>query len=377
MHTRNVGTHSLRHYFPTKGRFRFAAIIVIAATLCAAITALVFAQKPEIILPGDTQTVQSSHAAFPRRSVPTRRGLRANHVRASNQDQEPSARDRQGGKGQRAGGDGNFRESRLRRARPFTGDVRELPQVRPTKLERREIEAPEPHPTMFVPPGETVGSVSKGATVAAPQVGLNAPAPPPTNSFEGLDFATWGNGHPPDTNGDVGPNYYIQAINTSIGIFDKSNGHLVTAFGFNTFMSQGHFGNPCDTSNVGDPVVLYDTFEDRWIITDFAFTLTSGAVNNPPGAFQCFAVSQSGDPVSGGWNYYSINTAGGLGDYPKFGIWPDGIYMSVNMFDYAASGSFQNPRVYALNKSQMYAGSPTVQVVSFNAPAADFAILPS
>ncbi|MDQ5837377.1 MAG: hypothetical protein M3379_11410, partial [Acidobacteriota bacterium] len=70
-------------------------------------------------------------------------------------------------------------------------------------------------------------------------------------------------------------------------------------------------------------------------------------------------------------------TAGGLGDYPKLGIWPDGLYMSVNMFGYAANASFLNSRVYALNKAQMYAGEPTVQVVSFDAPAGEFTLLPS
>ena len=72
-------------------------------------------------------------------------------------------------------------------------------------------------------------------------------------------------------------------------------------------MSQGNFGNLCDTDNFGDPIVVYDTFTDRWIITDFAFQLNaSGGVISPPGAFQCFAASQSGDPVGGGWNFYSI-----------------------------------------------------------------------
>ena len=150
----------------------------------------------------------------------------------------------------------------------------------------------------------------------------------------------------------------------------------MSAFTF-TRSSQGAFGNLCDTDNFGDPVVLYDTFEDRWIITDFAFKLSGGAVVNPPGAFQCIAASKTGDPVSGGWNFYSVNTTGGLGDYPKFGIWPDGLYMSANMFNYAAGGSFQNPRVYAFNKAQLYSGAATVQVVSFDAPAADFTLLPS
>ncbi|HEX9367715.1 MAG TPA: carboxypeptidase-like regulatory domain-containing protein, partial [Vicinamibacterales bacterium] len=150
------------------------------------------------------------------------------------------------------------------------------------------------------------------------------------------------------------------------------------AFTFNTFMSQGTFGNLCDTNNFGDPVVLYDTFEDRWVITDFAFQLdVSNNVVNPPGSFQCIAVSKSGDPVSGGWNFYSINTTGGLGDYPKLGIWPDGLYMSVNMFNYPAGGAFQNVRLYAFNKAQMYAGAPTIQVVSFDAPSGEFTLLPS
>jgi uncharacterized repeat protein (TIGR01451 family) len=260
------------------------------------------------------------------------------------------------------------RELQMKRAGSTTLDLRSLPQTAPEKMEREEREEPEPNPVEL--PG--------GPTAEIPEVvpGPAAPAPAPSVSFDGLDFLTWGAGHPPDTNGDVGPTYYIQSVNTSIGIYLKTGGAPVAAFNFNTFMSQGAFGNLCDTNNFGDPVVLYDSFEDRWIITDFAFTTSGGAVVNPPGVFQCFAASKTGDPVSGGWNFYSISIANGLNDYPKFGIWPDGLYMSANMFGYPAGAAFQGPRVYALNKAQMYAGSPVVQVVSFNAPTADFTLLP-
>ena len=260
-------------------------------------------------------------------------------------------------------------ELQMKRAGSTTLDLRRLRPAPVRKRERPEREGPEPRPI------ELPGGPARSAPVTP---GPTAPAPSPSESFDGLDFATWGAGHPPDTNGDVGPNHYIQSINTSIGIYAKSGGAPLAAFTFDTLMSQGNFGNLCDTDNFGDPVVLYDTFEDRWVITDFAFTLdVSGNVINPPGAFQCIAVSKTGDPVAGGWNFYSINTAGGLGDYPKFGIWPDGLYMSANMFDYAAGGAFQNPRVYAFNKAQMYTGNPTVQVVTFDAPSSDFTILPS
>jgi len=252
-------------------------------------------------------------------------------------------------------------------------DLRTLPKTPPEKFERPEREEPDVERTAIQngikPPSEAITP-----SVSA----LTAPAPAPIMNFDGLDFANWGAGHPPDTNGDVGPTYYIQTINTSIGIFRKSDGVRVAAFTFNTLMSQAGFGDVRATGNFGDPVVLYDTFEDRWIITDFAFSLDGGGnVVNPPGNYQVFAVSKTGDPVTGGWNFYSVNTIGGLGDYPKLGIWPDGLYMSVNMFNYSAGGAFQNSRVYAFNKEQMYAGNPSVQVVSFNAPSAEFTILPA
>jgi uncharacterized repeat protein (TIGR01451 family) len=268
------------------------------------------------------------------------------------------------------------KEGRLTRAHSFDGDLRNLPYIPTRKRERPEREITRTNPGVLTRDGSATAPAESGAEqTQAPE--LSAPAPAPLSTFEGLDNANWGAGHPPDTVGDVGPNHYVQAINTSIGIYNKTTGARVAAFTYDTFMSQGNFDNICDTDNFGDPTVLYDSFEDRWIISDFAFQLDASQNVSPQVALQCFAVSKTGDPVSGGWNYYSINTTGGLGDYPKMGVWPDGIYMSVNMFDYAASGSFQNSRVYAFNKAQMYAGAPSVQSVEFNAPSAEFSLLPS
>ena len=263
-------------------------------------------------------------------------------------------------------------ELQLKKAGSRRFDLRSLPQTKPLQQERPELPAPSFHPITIQ------GSVGQEPSIpfVGPPVPL-APAPPPIGVFEGLDRFNWGAGSPPDTNGDVGPNNYIQTVNTSIGVFRKSDGFQQAAFTFNTLMSQGNFGNQCDTNNFGDPVVLYDTFEDRWIISDFAFTLDGGGNVNPPIAFQCFAVSMNGDPLTGGWNFYSIAVTDGLNDYPKFGIWNDGLYMSANMFGYASGAAFQTARAWAFNKAQMYAGSPTVKVVAFNIPGGDFAVMPS
>src|SRR4029079_14261273 len=117
---------------------------------------------------------------------------------------------------------------------------------------------------------------------------------------------------------------------------------------------------------------LYDSFEDRWFISDFAFKLEGSGNVSPQTAFECFAVSKTGDPVNGGWNFYSVLAPGGLADYPKCGVWPDGIYMSANMFGYAAGSSFQGTHVWAINKAEMYAGDPSVQLVDFAGPPNDF-----
>jgi hypothetical protein len=270
------------------------------------------------------------------------------------------------------------KEERLIKAREFRGDLRQLPYRKPKIRRERPERELEPNPTLYVPPGTAIPKgtqMPESAPVVAPEP--KPPAPPPINVFEGLDRFTWGAGSPPDTIGDVGPTYYIQSVNASVGIYRKSDGFQEAAFTFDTLMSQGNFGNQCDTENFGDPVVLYDTFDDRWILTDFAFTLDGGGNVNPAIAFQCFAVSQTGNPLTGGWYFYSRTVTDGLNDYPKLGIWPDGLYMSANMFGYAANAPSQAARAWAFNKSQMYAGSPTVKVVSFDIGGGEFTVIPS
>ena len=141
-------------------------------------------------------------------------------------------------------------ELQLTRASSRRFDVRSLPQTKPIQQERNEYEPP------FRAPATILGVVGPPvSSQPAPPVSL-VPAPAPLNVFEGLDRFNFGAGSPPDTNGDVGPNDYIQTVNTSVGIFNKSTGAQKAAFSFNTFMAQGNFGNLCDTNNFGDPVVL-------------------------------------------------------------------------------------------------------------------------
>jgi hypothetical protein len=80
-----------------------------------------------------------------------------------------------------------------------------------------------------------------------------------------------GTGFPPDTNGEVGLNHYIIAVNAAFGIYDKATGTQVAAFTENSLFSGGPTGTLCDTNSFGDPVVVYDQLANRWILTNFAF----------------------------------------------------------------------------------------------------------
>jgi hypothetical protein len=85
--------------------------------------------------------------------------------------------------------------------------------------------------------------------------------------------------------------------------------------------------------------------------------------NYPRGPFyQCIAVSQTGDPT-GKWALYSYSFSK-MNDYPKFGVWSDGYYMSINQF--STSGAWAGQGVAAFNRTKMLNADPTAEMVYFD-----------
>lgn len=155
---------------------------------------------------------------------------------------------------------------------------------------------------------------------------------------------------PPDTEGDVGPEHYVQWNNISLSIFDKTGKVLLGPVAGNALFSG--FGGPCETTNDGDPIVLYDHLADRWFLSQFALP------NYPRGPFfQCIAVSQTGDPTGAYHRYEFQMPVNKLNDYPKFGVWPDAYYMSVNQFRPPLL-TFSGAGVAAFERDKMLDGLP-------------------
>jgi N-acetylneuraminic acid mutarotase len=160
---------------------------------------------------------------------------------------------------------------------------------------------------------------------------------------------------PPDTQGDVGPNHYVQMINLSFAVYNKQ-GQLLMGPLPNTAIWQG-FGGVCETFNGGDPITMYDEAADRWFMSQLAYP--GGA----QGFHACIAVSATPDPTGAYHRYDFVYSQTLLNDYPKFGIWNDAYYMTAN--DFLNGQSFAGVGVQAYERDKMIAGQPA-QVVTFH-----------
>ena len=132
---------------------------------------------------------------------------------------------------------------------------------------------------------------------------------------------------PPDTQGDVGPEHYVQVVNLSFQIWDKDGNSLYGPADLSTIWDG--FSGPWEGTNDGDPIVLYDHAADRWMISQFSLP---NYPNEP--FYELIAISATADPT-GAWYRYAFEFDN-MPDYPKLAVWPDGYYMSVNQFFKAA-----------------------------------------
>ena len=205
--------------------------------------------------------------------------------------------------------------------------------------------------------------------------------PAPLLTFEGLT------GDPentvPDSDGDVGSNHYVQSVNRSIMIFDKNGNYLSGPTSYDSFFA-GLTGTPCSFNNIGDPFTLYDPIADRWLISDLAFEEFPGT-----SFWECIGVSNTPNPVSGGWTLYALQVDPAnptyLGDYPKFAMWNSGgspaqnaYFLTVNL--YPNNTTFTGVRVFALDRASMLSGGPA-NTVAFTIPPAglgsSYSLLPA
>ncbi len=152
---------------------------------------------------------------------------------------------------------------------------------------------------------------------------------------------------PPDTTGAVGLTQYVQWVNTSFTVFDKSSGQMLMS-PLNGNAIWFGFGGGCELRNDGDPIVNYDKQAKRWVLSQFT--------NTAP-YLECVAVSAT-DDATGVYYRYAFEMGPNFADYPHMGVWPDGYYFSFNMF---SGDTVLGGRACAFDRTAMLTGSTATQ----------------
>src|SRR5262249_10344289 len=110
------------------------------------------------------------------------------------------------------------------------------------------------------------------------------------------------------------------------------------------------------TDPSGDPIVLYDEVSDRWILTQF----TARGLDHPRNLpfYNCIAVSQTSDPT-GAYFRFAFKTEGkNFPDYPKYGVMPNGLFITTGELEHSRAGGNETPGIYATNRPQPGGGTP-------------------
>jgi hypothetical protein len=124
------------------------------------------------------------------------------------------------------------------------------------------------------------------------------------------DNSAGNQGSPPDTTGAIGPNHYVEFVNSKVGVYNRSNLSLVTSQDLDVFAGRsGH--------DVFDPQIQWDQQGGRWL---YVADDVNGNAN-----FLAFGWSKTADPsdLVNGWCRFAVSTDVGttrfLEDYPKLG----------------------------------------------------------
>jgi len=217
----------------------------------------------------------------------------------------------------------------------------------PPKPERRVVPFRRMPGDRPLPPGVAIPRATEPPPDIVPKPG--EPSPAPAASFEALGDN--GTAIPPDTQGTVGPNHLMVALNSEVRIQNKSGGVIST-------VSLDLFWSTPGTAIVFDPKLAYDPFQNRYIFTVASLDLLTVASSILVG------VSQTNDPT-GSWNLYTVDadaTDVSFADYPSLGFNKDWIVVTVNMFT-VVSSAFYESKIFAFNKANLYAGSPATFTV--------------
>ncbi len=157
------------------------------------------------------------------------------------------------------------------------------------------------------------------------------------------DPGSWS--YPPDTCGAVGPDHFVEAVNTAFVVYNRETGAQLYWTYLTSFLP----------GSGGDPRILFDQHSWRWIVIASNFDAPTPRIY--------LAISLTDDPL-GSWyktNFVvsSGSDAGKWSDYPTLGMDERGIYIASYMV-----GGSSTMTLFAIDKAPLIDSPPSLGTVT-------------
>ncbi len=163
---------------------------------------------------------------------------------------------------------------------------------------------------------------------------------------------------PPDCDGVVGPRYFVEFLNGSFYVYNKTNTTVPVRISDATFWSRA--GVTLSSSDgLSDPRILYDAASQRWFASQVAFDANALDPSLESDDF-LLGVSAGSDPT-GTWHAFRFQAdpdTGYFADFPTLGLDASGVYLSGDL--YFGMDNPIGPALVSIPKSDLLAPAPTI-----------------
>ena len=212
---------------------------------------------------------------------------------------------------------------------------------------------PKPFPWQFILFGCVIFWIKPAEAQVAVQIGQN---------FTGSTYSVNTAASPADSNGAIGPRHFMEFINGTVAVYNKTNGMSVQRKTNLKFWSDAGVIISADSA-VSDPRVIYDPSVQRWFALQIDFDYNAAANGLDYLTEQndfLFAVSATSDPT-GQWRgflFQSDPDTGGFADFPTLGVDANAVYLAGDFFrgETVPLGS----GLVSIPKTDLLASTPTV-----------------
>src|SRR5262245_31470302 len=163
----------------------------------------------------------------------------------------------------------------------------------------------------------------------------------------GLSFAGGSNSNfaPPDTDGSIGPNHYVQFINGRFAAYSKTTGALLQTKSDDQFWTDAGIPTGTTVFGLSDTRMYFDPLSDRWFAVEITTRNSANSV--------LVGRSNSNDPT-GVWKAASYVGAAGFADYPTLGVDANAVYIGTNNF------SPSSTTITSIPKADLLLATPSV-----------------